>query len=173
MRYMRSVFVPVSRWILSSLCAVLTAPALEAAEFTSVDVGTPSPAGAVSAAGNGYDVIVGGTDIGGTNDQFSFTYQMVTGDFDLQLRVDGVTLADPWSKAGMMARESLAPGSRYAAALATPGSAGAFFSARTNTNAREITGGGFPGTYPNLWLRLKRVGDVLTAYAGVDGHNWA
>ena len=48
--------------------------------------------------------------------------------------------------------------------------------------SRDTTGGGsaaiYPGTpqpqvrYPNAWLRLKRLGDVFTAYNSRDGVNW-
>ena len=82
-------------------------------------------------------------------------------------------LADAWSEAGMMAREDLTPGGRFASVLATPTISGAYFQARSVTNGATTTTGSFPVNYPNTWLRLKRTGNVLTGFASFDGQNWA
>ena len=46
----------------------------------------------------------GGVSIGGTKDQFQLSYQLRTGDFDVQVRLDSVTLADA-SQRGIAWRE--------------------------------------------------------------------
>ena len=157
----------------AAMASLLHTNAADPGTLTTADVGAPSPAGSIAPTGNGIDVTVGGTDIGGTADQFSFSYESLTGDFDVQVRVSGLTLADTWTKAGLMARETLTANSRYAAALSTPSGIGAFFSARSVTGAAATSSGNFPVNYPNMWLRLSRVGNVFTGYAGVDGQSWA
>jgi hypothetical protein len=87
--------------------------------------------------------------------------------------VDGLTAANAWSQAGLMAREDLTPGGRFAAALATPSISGAFWESRATTNGAATSTGSFPVNYPNTWLRLQRAGNVFTGYAGFDGQNWA
>ena len=62
----------------------------------------------------------GGADIWGTSDQFRYAYQQRTGDFDISVRVESLTQADLYSKAGLMARESLAANSRQILALVFP-----------------------------------------------------
>src|SRR5881296_430336 len=99
---------------------------LDLTNFTSVDVGSPGVAGSTISVANGFDVTGAGSDIGGTNDQFQFSYQQVAGDFDVKVRVQSLTPGDPWAKAGLMARESLTGGSRYTAAFATPSVSGCF-----------------------------------------------
>src|SRR5208282_3560607 len=99
-----------------------------------------------------------GQDIGGTNDQFDFSCQLRSGDFDKSVRVESLSLTDPMAKAGLMARESLDPASRFAGVFATPSIAGSFFLSRTSSGAAAIPSGGFPVNYPWTWLRLQRVG---------------
>ena len=62
--------------------------------------------------GNGLNISGGGADLGGTNDQFEFSYMQTTGDFDFKVRIDSLSLADAWSEAGLLAREDLTPGGR-------------------------------------------------------------
>ena len=140
--------------------------------YTATDIGSPQPAGTVAVAGNGYRITVGGADIGGTNDQLTFNYQVISGDFDMKLRVEGLTGSDAWTKAGWMARESLNANSRFAAALATPGVCGAVFESRIATGLAATAAGSFPVNYPNTWLRLQRAGSTFTGFASIDGDNW-
>src|SRR4030095_9640878 len=93
---------------------------LAATGFISQNIGAPNPVGTFTPVAGGVDITVGGTDIGGTTDQFAFNYQTLTGDFDVKVRVSGLSLADAWSKAGLMARETLNANSTFAAALTSP-----------------------------------------------------
>ena len=146
--------------------------AFVASAFVPVAVGGGLPGGGQIRLPGFLNVTGGGGDIGGTADEFQFGYELLAGDFDLCVRLAGVGLSDVWAKAGLMARESLAPGARFAAALATPVMNGAFLEYRATTNGLAVTAGTFPDNYPNTWLRLKRLGGVFTAYAGYDGWNW-
>jgi hypothetical protein len=142
------------------------------AGFIADDVGAPPLAGLTTPVPGGFDLESRGAGLGPTNDQFHFYYEPRTGDFDLKVQLASLVLSDVWAKAGLMARETLAVNSRYAASLATPNLAGCFFSYRTNTGTGALNAGGFPVTYPSTWLRLQRVGNVFTGYAGVDGNAW-
>src|ERR1700674_3965916 len=90
--------------------------------FTGVDVGAPALAGqtVVIAAGSAYDLTAAGADIYAKSDQFQFAFGVQTGDFDLRVRIASLTATNEWSKAGLMARESMAAGSREVSVLATP-----------------------------------------------------
>ncbi len=140
--------------------------------YTPTDIGSPGIAGSMSYADGTYVLTGGGSDIGGTSDQFFFTYQELTGDFDMQVRVLGLSPSDAWAKAGLMARESLDAGSPFAAILASPSLSGCFFESRSTTNGAASTTGSFPVNHPNTWLRLQRAGDFFIGYAGFDGQNW-
>src|SRR5262245_47237227 len=94
-------------WPLASLvCALAFATSTHATGFISQSIGSPNPTGTFTPVTGGVDITVGGTDIGGTTDQFAFNYQTLTGDFDVKVRVSSLSLADAWSKGGLMARET-------------------------------------------------------------------
>ncbi len=141
--------------------------------FSATDIGSPALPGSSSLVGDGaFDVTGGGADIGGASDQFQFESRSHTGDFDVKVRVNSLTFADLWSKAGLMARETLAANSRFVASLATPTMAGCFLSYRDSGSA-TLGSGSFPASYPDTWLRLKRAGNVFSGFAGPDGATWA
>ncbi|HMJ63703.1 MAG TPA: lamin tail domain-containing protein, partial [Candidatus Binatia bacterium] len=121
----------------------------------------------------GFDITAGGTNIFGNADQFTFYYQEITGDFDVNVRLGGLGLSDAWAKAGLMARETTAPGSRYAGTFATPNIAGALFQARLAAGTNPVVSGQFPVNYPNTWLRLRKDGTSVMGFASIDGQNWS
>ncbi|HVY68562.1 MAG TPA: lamin tail domain-containing protein, partial [Verrucomicrobiae bacterium] len=153
--------------ILTNSRATFTASA-----YAPADIGGATPAGSIVGAGGGYDLSGGGSGINGTADQFQFSYQQRSGDFDVRVRLDSLTGTDAWAEAGLMARETPASGSRFAAALATPSISGAFFRSRATASTPLTTAGSFPVNYPNTWLRLQRVGNQFNGYASLDGQSW-
>src|SRR5204862_685208 len=105
-------------------------------------------------------------------DQGEFGFQLVTGDFDFSVRLEALDASGIWAKAGLMAREHLGAASRFVASFTTPTLAGSFFEQRTNTGGLAVDSGSFAARYPNTWLRLKRVADRFTGFAGRDGSDW-
>jgi hypothetical protein len=144
-----------------------------ASAYTPVSIGNATPAGGLVPAGNGWNIIGGGAGLGGRSDQCQVAYVQQTGDFDYKVRLDSLGLADAWSEAGLIVREDLTPGGRFATTLATPNISGAFFESRAATNSSPAFSGSFPVNYPNTWLRLKRAGTTFSGFAGFDGSNWA
>lgn len=123
----------------------------------------------------GYDVSGGGSDIGGTADQFQFAWEQRDGNFDLQVRVAATTMTDPFLHAGVMVRGSLATNAAFAGVFGASPQVGCFFESRATTGATATTAtgsGAFPVNYPQTWLRLRRVGNLLTGFAGLDGKSW-
>lgn len=145
-----------------------------AAEYSPVDIGSPPIAGGAVPAPGGADVS-GCGDIGGTADKLQFAWRQLSGDFDYQARVAGVTVSNPFLHAGLMARETLNANARFAATLASSAQLGCFFESRASAGASTTTTaprGGFPVNYPQTWLRLRRQGQTITGYAGADGQTW-
>jgi ABC-type transport system involved in multi-copper enzyme maturation permease subunit len=122
-------------------------------------------------------------------DSFNFAHQPLTGDGTITVRVISLTGAHsnlnngpgvhvgsglvpglmPWSKAGIIIKQSLHQGSAYAAMMVT-GSNGV----RMQYN---YTGdiAGMPGKVSSSdprWLRLTRSGDTITGYDSADGTHW-
>jgi hypothetical protein len=142
---------------------------LFAGPYIPLAIGTPSPVGTISGAPGGYDVGGAGKDIGGTSDQFQYDYQARNGDFDVKVRLQSLSQVDSFAKAGLMAREALSAGSRFAGVFATPAMNGSFFEWRDPTSSAARSSGSFPVNYPMTWLRLTRSGSTFSGFAGYDG----
>src|SRR5437773_257793 len=77
--------------------------------------GTPAIAGKVVAVGtNGFDIFSAGSAQWANYDEVVMVYKQVTGDFDLQARVEFQDFSSQWARAGVMARESLNEGENAA-----------------------------------------------------------
>jgi hypothetical protein len=128
--------------------------------------------------GNGkFTISGGGHDIWDAADGFHFVHQKMTGDFVITAEVVDIQNTDAWAKAGVMVRETLDAGSRFAMMAVTPGN-------QAHLQGRRITGSG-DGTTSlfNLaaptgavngrgWVRLSRVGNTFTGQYSLDGLNW-
>jgi regulation of enolase protein 1 (concanavalin A-like superfamily) len=156
-------------------------------DFKITTIGDPEPQGNVSTAGNGFVITSGGADIWGMKDEFTFVYFEHTGDFDIAARIAGLTPANLYTKAGLMARADLTADCRHIFFQVFPDNR-----ARNHNNGgyefqyRQLKGGemkaiypasaegapAFPVSYPNTWIRLQRTGDAFTGYYSTDGLNW-
>ena len=155
-----------------NVIATNTTATFQALPFVPLDLGHPPAASVVTTTANGFDVTAVGAAFGGEADQGNFSYELVTGDFDVAVRVSGLRVSDTFAQAGLMARETLTASARFAAVFATPAMNGSFFEWRDPADSAASTAGSFPANYPNTWLRLQRVGDAFNAYAGYDGQAW-
>jgi hypothetical protein len=144
-----------------------------ATPFINVNVGNPDIGGSQTVLTNGLNVTAAGTGISGTSDQFTFSFQNYTNNFDVRVRVAGLSLVDAWTSATLMARNGLATNAMFAASVATPGAAGIHFESRTSVGGNATMAGSFPVNYPDTWLRLRRVGNVFDGFASLNGSSWA
>jgi hypothetical protein len=151
---------------------------------TDQDIGTPgNPAtpGSVSVANGVYTLRASGDDIFADSDAFHFVYKSLHGDGQITARV---TSLDPdhnisdFTKAGVMIRETLAADSREVSMLDTRDHSFRF--QRRATPGMGGTDRGPDSDYPDLnsplppplWLRLRRQGNVFTAFWSRDGSTW-
>jgi hypothetical protein len=160
---------------------------LKTADFKSADIGNPAIPGTVSVLKTGLDITAGGADIWGVKDEFTFAYIEKTGNFDFATRVESLTATHQYTKAGLMAREELTPGSRHIFFQLFPdnmprnkNNGGFEFQYRETANgqmkaiypAKSEGTPDFPVTFPNTWIRLKRVENKFTGYTSTDGRSW-
>jgi regulation of enolase protein 1 (concanavalin A-like superfamily) len=134
------------------------------------DIGSPPLPGAAAYSNGTYRIHAAGADIWGTADQFNYVYQPITGDVDVSVRINSITFADKWSKAGVMIRESLAAGSAQASAFVSAGR-GYAFQRRLVTGGTSVSTAGTSSAPPG-WLRLTRSGSLVSAYQSTDGQSW-
>ena len=113
-----------------------------------------------------------GADIGGSADAFHYIYQPLNGNGTIIARIATQKQSDPSAKAGVMIRETLTAGSKYAAVVITP-STSIIFQRRTNTNGTTVS---TTATGPQLvvpyWLKLTRTGNSLASFYSSDGVTW-
>jgi hypothetical protein len=158
--------------LLLALVCLSPALAFAAAPTTSRDIGKVAAAGSTSIANGVYTVRASGADIWGTADEFRFVYGTMTGDGEITARVDSVTATNPWTKAGVMIREKLSSNSRFAYTLVSAAN-GVDLQRRTAEGGSAGSSGPADGvTRAPHWVRLRRIGNVFTAYVSPDGHAW-
>jgi hypothetical protein len=139
---------------------------------------------------NAYTIKCEGSDIWGGDDGFNFSYETKTGDFDVVVRQMTFTKTSQWAKGGLMVREDLTSGSRNWNIVNDPTSADGIpaqdgngnganaieCNARLATSVASNTGwDNIPRpvpTYPNAWVRLKRVGQTLSAFSSSNNVTW-
>jgi len=154
----------------TATASATTDPVVPVITWSGGDIGTVGGAGADSIAAGVYTVQGSGADIWGAADAFHFARQEWTGDGTFTARLTGLTNTDGWAKAGIMLREDLTAGARYAAIFGNPGGNAA-------QQARTVAGGASTfafGVYESapLWLRLVRSGNQFQTFQSADGTNW-
>ncbi len=141
------------------------------APWNSLDVGSVGFTGFGSLNKTTFTINGSGDDIWNAADAFQYVYQPLFGDGQIVARVVSLQNTDPWAKAGVMIRESLAANSTHAFALLSYTN-GVAFQRRSSTGGTSdhIAGAFVFGTY---WVKLNRTGNTFTAYSSGDGINWA
>ncbi len=143
------------------------------ASWSSQDIGSTALAGAAASSvpEGRVSLTASGTDIFGASDNFHYAYRAWTGDGALIARVSGVTATDPWTKVGLMFRESPAANAPNILLAVTPSNGCTVqyrSSAGGTTNWSAVSGITAP-----QWLRLVRAGNVFTSYRSADGVTWS
>lgn len=143
-----------------------------AAPTSSRDIGQVAAAGSTSIANGVYTVRASGVDIWGTRDEFRFVYGTLNRDGEITARVDSLSSTNAWTKAGVMIRETLGSSSSYAYTLVSAGN-GVDFQYRASAGGSARVAGAFDRvTRAPYWVRLRRIGNVFTAYVSADGQAW-
>jgi phosphatidylserine/phosphatidylglycerophosphate/cardiolipin synthase-like enzyme len=134
------------------------------------DVGSTGVAGSASVSGGTFTVGGSGADIWGTADAFHYAYRSLSGDGQIVARVASLSGSHEWTKVGVMIRQSTAAGAAHASMFVSK-SKGLAFQRRTAAGGVSTHTTGGTGTAPK-WVRLRRVGNVITASVSSDGSAW-
>ena len=109
--------------------------------------------------------------LGGTKDQFNYNYQTLTGDGEIKAKITELQDTGNQSRVGIMIRGNLGANSAYAF-MGMTGSNDYCMGTRLTTGGVAISTTKGSGIVPNTWVKLTRVGSVITAYKSNDGTNW-
>jgi hypothetical protein len=147
--------------------------------------GNPASVGSFVEGPTGtYTMTASGTDIWNDADEFHYAFKTLTGAGSIQAQVLSVDNTDTWAKAGVMFRETLEPGSKFAAVYITPTNAdgtatnGCRFQVRTDTDGAATSDTSVATdeqtaiTAP-YWVKLERdFAGNFRAYYSSDGTTW-
>ncbi|HEX2772519.1 MAG TPA: hypothetical protein VHN18_08840, partial [Micromonosporaceae bacterium] len=145
----------VRRWVLALAAVVLLSVGFSL--FAASSSGTDA---------NQYPNFVVGPDGRPVSDQFGFVHQALSGNGSITARVVSQENSHEWAGAGLMVKDGVSSGSRYAAIMVTPDH-GVRLSANFATSLSGGDGDGAP-----RWLRLTRDGDSVTGFQSTDGTDW-
>jgi hypothetical protein len=143
------------------------------AGWTQEDIGAVGRAGSATydATTAAFTVAGAGADVWGTADALHLAEQPLTGDGSIVARVVSIQNVAPWTKAGVMMRDTLAAGSPQAFMLVSA-SKGTAFQRRALANGTSVSTSGGAATTAPYWVRLDRSGSVFTAFESADGSSW-
>lgn len=141
-----------------------------------IEIGNTRKAGAAGHRNGVFGLESSHYDIYNTEDGLTFIYQPITGNGEIVAKVASMNFPHEWSKAGIMMRESLSPGSKHFMLARTPGNnlapqyrpstGGESFHNPQGTDIKEIY-------YKYQYLKIVRSGSTFTSYCSQDGvSNW-
>jgi len=115
--------------------------------------------------------VYGRGSLAGRSDGLHFVWQPLSSDGTIIARLDWIENPDPAALAGIMIRDTLASNSRHVF-MGLTGSGGYRWIRRTGMNGNTSTSTSGSGILPDVWLRLTRSGDSITASKSLDGMEW-
>lgn len=140
------------------------------AGWSKQDIGGVGLAGNSGSCGSTFTVQGSGADIWDAADAFHFAHQTMTGDGTVVARVVSVGNTDPWAKAGVMMRESLAAGSSHAMMILSPSQGSSFQWRGANNGSMQFIQQTNVAT--PYWVKLTRVGNTFTGFSSANGTTW-
>ena len=141
-------------------------------QFTNADIGAVGLPGSASYCGGQFTVSGSGADIWNTTDAFQFVYVYVpvSTNCDIRAQVLSMQDTDPWAKAGVMIRETLAAGARNVY-MPISYTNGASFQWRPGTSGSSYNTDQ-TGIVTPYWVRLTRTNNTFSGYISADGVSW-
>jgi hypothetical protein len=140
--------------------------------------GSPASVGSFVEAPTGtYTMTAAGADIWNTADEFHYAFKTLNGVGTIQAQVLSVDNTDGWAKAGVMIRETLDPGSKFAAVYITPGN-GCRFQARINADIDAASDTSVVTTEQTAittpyWIKIERdLAGNFRGYYSANGTTW-
>jgi regulation of enolase protein 1 (concanavalin A-like superfamily) len=139
--------------------------------WTAIDINDPLAGGQKVISDDAIDLYAAGSDVYGTEDQFRFIYQKLSGDFTLTATMDTLTFTNTYAKAGIMIREDLDKDSRFATLDIFP-------DGEVEMGARPVKGKEvwtkvvMGPEIPGVQLKLVRKGTVIERYFACGGSDW-
>lgn len=141
-----------------------------------LEIGTSRNVGAAGYRNGTFGIESGSYEVWNTNDGLNYIYQDVAGNFEFVAHIASMNKSNEWAKAGLMARETTASGSKYFGFEKTPFN-NLVTQIRENTDGYSITNPqeiANPHIYAyHSWFKVTRTGNEFKSYASLDKINWS
>jgi uncharacterized protein YjdB len=141
-------------------------------KFANRDIGNPCAPGGAVIDTDSVVVTASGDDIYNNQDQFHMVYKKLTGDGQIIARIVDYFDSRPWSKIGVMMRETIDPGSKHVSMGILPGDGGSSLWYKPQTNGLASQNTLFDTAEAPYWVKLVRKGNRFTGSVAPDGKTW-
>jgi len=135
-----------------------------------------NPVGFAEPAPGSVKMSAGGADIWNSADEFRFAFKQLSGNGTLVAKVESLDNTNEWAKAGVMIREDLSAGSRFAAVYATPGQGvryqGRLVSLGAATSDTAVATDEQKALKIPVWIKIERSGANINCFYSSDGAKW-
>ncbi|MFM8421925.1 MAG: hypothetical protein ACKOEQ_17570 [Verrucomicrobiota bacterium] len=160
---------------------------LARAELTLIDINNPVVGTRSNNADGSFTITAGGNDTWDSQDSFTYAYEPRTGDFDVMVQVVDLVIQDPGAqdsaKACLMARANTTPGSPNVQVSALPvpskNAIETIYRPKADQGTDDMpdrptgnTSAGGTAEVPNVWLRMRRVGNHFTTFYANQPNAW-
>src|SRR5438552_604682 len=160
--------VLISFWL--SLSATMLAQLPSGWQQT--DIGSVGTSGSGSFANGSFSIDgAGGGAMSTSIDRLHFVYQSLSGDGTILARLG--SLPGYSTEAGLMIRESLDTGAKYAYTVGFPYSSSIFLATAERTSTNGSSSYQLSTIVPTPWIKLVRSGNTFTSYYSPDAVNWS
>ncbi|MCH6258248.1 hypothetical protein MLD52_16930, partial [Puniceicoccaceae bacterium K14] len=122
------------------------------------------------AESDSFESTVNGVNLDPTKDNLQYIYYRVVGDSSIEAQVSSLINENEASFAGVMYRESLAPGSVMVSSLTSRSMGSTSIFRKIVGEARQTKA--LSGYNAPAYVRLVRKGDIFSSYVSLDGMGW-
>ncbi|GAA4317126.1 hypothetical protein GCM10023149_14520 [Mucilaginibacter gynuensis] len=155
-----STVVSLSTIACTTVCGALPT------RWSTQDIGDVGIAGSACYNTEVFEVSGSGRNKALNSDALHFAYKTLVGDGEIKARIVSI---ESGAAGGIMIRESMAPGAKYAFIGLLNGNA--IFQTRLSTSANSITTTATSIKAP-YWIKLVKIKSLYTAYISANGVNW-
>lgn len=143
------------------------------APWSSTDIGELGIPGH-STIVDGRFIVKGDGNITGPQESFHYMYQAMSRDMEITAKIERDTKVAPHNREGVMIRASLEPGAPMAmTGISVRGDdrVGVFYH-RAAEGEKVAETNPIVGPTTPYWVRLNKIGDIVTGYISADGEQW-
>ncbi|MEZ5387424.1 MAG: Calx-beta domain-containing protein [Prosthecobacter sp.] len=143
--------------------------------WTETNIGTTTYEGSAAQQHGLVSFSASGVAISGTTDRLFFRHRRLNGDGEVIARVRNLLTTNANARIGVMIRDSTANNAKMTSISLAPAASYSSSANRSSYLRRistSISALNSDGAVPSGWVRLKRLGNVFTAYDSPDGVNW-